>query len=109
MRKTGVLGIGMVLASFLFLTGCGSSIKGTWVPTEKVDGNPEMKITGDKLILSAGPMQVTADYKVQKKSGKDIQILVSAKGEEPGPLNIILENGVLEIRDGFMNGRWKRK
>lgn len=99
-----------VCLALVSLAGCGGSTEDQLVG-EYTEGESNLKVTGDTLTMSEGPMALTVNYKVIKTEGNTVTMETTMAGDERKitlPVTIV-DNGIEIGGDGEFEGKWVRK
>jgi hypothetical protein len=102
----------MISAMAMFLlVGCDNSPSSTMRGSyENSNKTATLEVTGDKIIVSGGPMTLTANYTVMSTSGNDVTIDLISQGSSKGKMVVTVAGDSLDIKNNFLfGGRWNRK
>lgn len=100
-----------VLIASVLVIGCEKGperkMHGTYVNSNQ---KATLQMTADKMVVSGGPLTITADYKVVNVSGNDLTIEVTAPNTPKGNMVVTVSDDSLLIQNNFLfGGRWTRK
>ena len=69
-----------------------------------------LKVTGDTMIVSGGPLQITASYKVMEVHSNVVTVELSAPNTPKGKMDVQVLGDSLVIKNNFLfGGKWKRQ
>jgi hypothetical protein len=69
-----------------------------------------LKVTADTMVVSGGPLVITASYKVVGVTNDTVTVELSAPGTPKGNMVVQVLADSLVIQDSFIfGGKWKRQ
>ena len=69
-----------------------------------------LKVTADTMLVSGGPLVITATYKVVEVTNDTVTVELSAPNTPKGKMVVQVSTDSLFIKDNFLfGGKWKRR
>ena len=101
----------LCLLGCALVSGCGGGpdgrMRGTYTNENQ---QATLEVTSNKMVVSGGPLTISAEYRVLNVTGTDVTVELTASNAPKGEMVVTVRDNSLVIKNNFLfGGTWIRK